>query len=116
MLQKTMVVVEGVARKLDPRLDMWATAEPVVGAWIADNLGPRGRSRTSAAASRRLAKLVAEAPPRLERLSRLAERDGETPAPAAEPAAGAAMAGDARAGVVGHRGGAALDRLPRAIR
>ena len=35
MLQKTMVVVEGVARKLDPQLDMWATAEPVVGGWIA---------------------------------------------------------------------------------
>ena len=43
MLQKTMVVVEGVARKLDPQLDMWATAEPVVGGWIAENLGPRGR-------------------------------------------------------------------------
>ena len=43
MLQKTMVVVEGVARKLDPRLDMWSTAEPVVGEWIAENLGPRGK-------------------------------------------------------------------------
>ena len=43
MLQKTMVVVEGVARKLDPQLNMWSTAEPVVGAWIADNLGPVGR-------------------------------------------------------------------------
>ena len=43
MLQKTMVVVEGVARKLDPQLNMWSTAEPVVGAWIAENLGPRGR-------------------------------------------------------------------------
>ncbi len=31
MLQKTMVVVEGVARKLDPQLNMWSTAEPVVG-------------------------------------------------------------------------------------
>jgi ubiquinone biosynthesis protein len=28
MLQKTMVVVEGVARQLDPKLDMWTTAEP----------------------------------------------------------------------------------------
>ena len=42
MLQKTMVVVEGVARKLDPQLNMWSTAEPVVGSWIAENLGPRG--------------------------------------------------------------------------
>lgn len=42
MLQKTMVVVEGVARKLDPHLDMWATAEPVVREWIERNLGPIG--------------------------------------------------------------------------
>jgi ubiquinone biosynthesis protein len=43
MLQKTMVVVEGVARSLDPHLDMWSTAEPVVGEWIERNLGPLGK-------------------------------------------------------------------------
>jgi ubiquinone biosynthesis protein len=43
MLQKTMVVVEGVARRLDPKLDMWSTAEPVVGGWLRENLGPIGR-------------------------------------------------------------------------
>jgi ubiquinone biosynthesis protein len=42
LLQKTMVVVEGVARTLDPRLDMWSTAEPVVANWIKDKLGPAG--------------------------------------------------------------------------
>ena len=43
MLQKTMVVVEGVARNLDPKLNMWATAEPVVRNWIEKNLGPIGK-------------------------------------------------------------------------
>jgi ubiquinone biosynthesis protein len=43
MLQKTMVVVEGVARNLDPKLDMWTTSEPVVRDWIERNLGPLGR-------------------------------------------------------------------------
>lgn len=43
MLQKTMVVVEGVARNLDPQLNMWATAEPVVRDWIERNLGPIGK-------------------------------------------------------------------------
>jgi ubiquinone biosynthesis protein len=43
MLQKTMVVVEGVARTLDPRLNMWQTSEPVVRGWIEKNLGPLGR-------------------------------------------------------------------------
>ncbi len=41
LLQKTMVVVEGVARSLDPDLDIWTTSEPVVREWIERNLGPR---------------------------------------------------------------------------
>ena len=43
LLQKTMVVVEGVARTLDPKLDMWSVADPVVREWIKRNLGPAGR-------------------------------------------------------------------------
>ena len=73
MLQKTMVVVEGVARKLDPHLDMWATAEPVVGGWIAENLGPRGRSRTPAAL--RSVGFLADAPQRWKRLGESAGRE-----------------------------------------
>ncbi len=41
MLQKTMVVVEGVARTLNPRFNMWKASEEVVGGWIRDNLGPK---------------------------------------------------------------------------
>ena len=40
LLQKTMVVVEGVARTLNPRFNMWAASEPVVGDWIKQHLGP----------------------------------------------------------------------------
>jgi len=43
LLQKTMVVVEGVARTLNPNLNMWTTAEPVVRSWIERKLGPAGR-------------------------------------------------------------------------
>ncbi len=43
MLQKTMVVVEGVARGFDPKLDIWTTADPVVREWITRNLGPVGQ-------------------------------------------------------------------------
>ncbi len=49
MLQKTMVVVEGVARSLDPRLDLWATSEPVVRGWIEQNLGPLGKLQDTGA-------------------------------------------------------------------
>lgn len=41
LLQKTMVVVEGVSRMLNPRFNMWKASEPVVGDWIRDNLGPK---------------------------------------------------------------------------
>ena len=41
LLQRTMVVVEGVARSLDPNLNMWETARPVVEKYIAENLGPK---------------------------------------------------------------------------
>ncbi|CUU43603.1 putative ubiquinone biosynthesis protein UbiB [Blastochloris viridis] len=44
LLQKSMVVVEGVARALDPKFDMWTAAAPVVREWIARNLGPIGRA------------------------------------------------------------------------
>lgn len=43
LLQKTMVVVEGVARTLNPNLNMWVTAEPVVRSWIERKLGPVGK-------------------------------------------------------------------------
>ncbi|HTJ56815.1 MAG TPA: 2-polyprenylphenol 6-hydroxylase [Devosiaceae bacterium] len=43
LLQKNMVLVEGVARALDPKLDIWTIAEPVVGDWIRREAGPLGR-------------------------------------------------------------------------
>ena len=48
LLQKTMVVAEGVARAFDPKLDIWKTCDPVVRSWIEENLGARRRSRTRA--------------------------------------------------------------------
>ena len=43
LLQKSMVLVEGVARALDPDLDIWTVAEPVVGDWLRKEAGPLGR-------------------------------------------------------------------------
>ena len=45
LLQKTMVAVEGVARGLDPSLNMWIVAEPVVREWMERELGATGRLR-----------------------------------------------------------------------
>jgi ubiquinone biosynthesis protein len=48
LLQKTMVVVEGVARSLDPKLDMWTVSEPVVREWMERHLGAAGRIEDAA--------------------------------------------------------------------
>ena len=39
LLQKTMVQVEGVARGLDPKHDMWTAARPIVERWVERELG-----------------------------------------------------------------------------
>jgi ubiquinone biosynthesis protein len=75
MLQKTMVVVEGVARKLDPQLNMWSTAEPVVGAWIAENLGPLGRFDDLSRGLSSLAVFLADTPRHLEKIAARLETD-----------------------------------------
>ena len=40
LLQKTMVMVEGVALTLDPQVNMWEVAEPYVSNWVRDEMGP----------------------------------------------------------------------------
>jgi ubiquinone biosynthesis protein len=80
LVQKTMVVVEGVARTLDPDFDMWAAAEPVVAEWIARYLGPAGRIEIAAEGVSAIGRLVAELPrlaDRAERLSAEFDRMGE---------------------------------------
>ncbi|MGC2412237.1 MAG: 2-polyprenylphenol 6-hydroxylase, partial [Stellaceae bacterium] len=43
LLQKTMVLVEGVGRRLDPDVNIWSLARPLVEQWIRDNRGPEAR-------------------------------------------------------------------------
>lgn len=74
MLQKTMVVVEGVGRTLDPRLDMWGTAEPVIGAWIREKLGPKGMIEDAGRGLASLGALVRQLPSLVERAEELSRR------------------------------------------
>ena len=67
LLQKTMVVVEGVARSLDPKLDMWKTAEPVVREWVERHLGPAGAHRRRRGRRRRDRPLPRRVPALLSR-------------------------------------------------
>jgi ubiquinone biosynthesis protein len=43
LLQKTMVMEEGVAAALDPDINMWETAEPFLTEWVRSELGPEAR-------------------------------------------------------------------------
>ena len=65
LLQKTMVVAEGVGRTLDPRVNIWQLAQPLVEQWMRENLGPEARIRGAAEegleALRRLPRLVVRA-------------------------------------------------------
>jgi ubiquinone biosynthesis protein len=74
LLQKTMVVVEGVARTLDPRLDIWTTAEPVAREWIGRNLGPAGRIENAARGAGEIGHFLAGLPGLLQRALRIAEQ------------------------------------------
>ena len=67
LLQKTMVVVEGVARSLDPKLDMWKTADPVVREWIARHLGPAGRLEGAAEGAGEIGRFATQVPSLLTR-------------------------------------------------
>ncbi len=71
LVQKTMVVVEGVARTLDPDFDMWAAAEPVVSEWVERHLGPTGQLELVAEGAGAVGRLASELPRLAERAGRL---------------------------------------------
>ena len=87
LLQKTMVVVEGVARSLDPKLDMWRVAEPIVREWIERNLGLAGRLEDATEGAIEVGRVLGETPALLARGAALVEqldaitRDGLVLAP-----------------------------------
>ena len=74
LLQKTMVVVEGVARTLDPKLDMWSVSEPVVREWIERNLGPVGKLEDVAEGAGEIGRFVAQVPALLSRAATLIDQ------------------------------------------
>ncbi|MFN3615896.1 MAG: 2-polyprenylphenol 6-hydroxylase, partial [Rubrimonas sp.] len=77
LLQRTMVVVEGVARSLDPNANIWTAAKPVVETWIRENLGPRAVARDLREAAVKLARVSPRLPDLADRLVRLADSRAE---------------------------------------
>ena len=67
MLQRTMVVVEGVGRSLDPNLNMWEVARPVVESYIKENLGPKAIVRDISESAKAIIKFGPHAPYLIEK-------------------------------------------------
>jgi len=95
LLQKTMMTVEGVGRRICPDHDIWSAAEPVVRRWMARELSPATRIRRLAGeaeqAVRNLARLAADPP--TEATVQLQDRGRERAAVALGFAIGALTAG-----------------------
>ncbi|WP_336287634.1 MULTISPECIES: 2-polyprenylphenol 6-hydroxylase [unclassified Bartonella] len=73
LLQKTMVVVEGVARTLDPNFNMWKASEPVVKEWISKNLGPVGFAKDFSEGAQALFSLARKTPQLIQNFQRIEE-------------------------------------------
>ena len=67
LLQRTMVVVEGVARSLDPNLNMWEVARPEVKSYIENNLGPNAVVRDIVQSFKAVTKFGPHAPYLIEK-------------------------------------------------
>jgi ubiquinone biosynthesis protein len=42
LLQKTLLNIEGLGRQLDPELDLWVTAKPILERWMNEQIGTQG--------------------------------------------------------------------------
>ncbi|NOT40642.1 MAG: 2-polyprenylphenol 6-hydroxylase [Alphaproteobacteria bacterium] len=72
MLQKTMVVVEGVARQLDPQHSIWDSAKPIVEQWMIDQVGPQARLNQAAEGFNTLGRAIAAFPDVLKNAEQIA--------------------------------------------
>lgn len=79
LLQKTMVMVEGVATMLNPQINMWDVSGPFVGEWIRDELGPEAALADSLREQGRTLALIPDIIRRLD--DQLPRKGGAPPAP-----------------------------------
>ncbi|MEM6565726.1 MAG: 2-polyprenylphenol 6-hydroxylase, partial [Pseudomonadota bacterium] len=66
LLQRTMVVVEGVARSLNPQINIWEVASPIVTNYISKSIGPRATLRDLAQTARVMARFGPRLPALVE--------------------------------------------------
>ncbi|TWT15509.1 2-polyprenylphenol 6-hydroxylase [Reyranella sp. CPCC 100927] len=83
LLQKTMLMAEGMGTKLNPGVNIWELARPLIEDWMLTHFGPRARLERALAeavdAVRKLPRLVDTVEQIAERERRRAERELATP-------------------------------------
>jgi ubiquinone biosynthesis protein len=77
LLQKTMVVVEGVCRGLDPDFDIWNAARPVAEKWVAVNMGPEAALTRAGETFGALGKLAQDLPQLVKNAEELSQMVAE---------------------------------------
>jgi ubiquinone biosynthesis protein len=78
LLQKTMVMNEGVATRLDPDINMWETAEPFLREWLRGELGPEAYYADRIVHTARALQLI---PDLIHRMDLYYPRPGAAPPP-----------------------------------
>jgi len=73
LLQRTMVTVEGVARLLDPEINMWDAATPAVRAYLNEAIGPQAQAKKLREATRKAIQIAPRLPHYVEDLGKAAE-------------------------------------------
>ncbi len=74
LLQKTVLHVEGLGRQLDPDLDLWETAKPLLESWMRERAGPLATLKQLGMSLPRWFEGMPELPNRLEKLFRRLEQ------------------------------------------
>ena len=81
LLQKTMVVIEGVARELADQANIWMLAKPLISSWAARHMGPAGKAEALAEEVRSQLLGWMQLPQKFERTLSLLEAEGGPLAP-----------------------------------
>ena len=74
LLQKNMLMAEGISRHLDTKLNIWTLAQPLIEDWMRENRGPEARVRDAAS---ELLEAVQRVPGTLRAIERAATQMAE---------------------------------------
>jgi ubiquinone biosynthesis protein len=76
LLQKNMLMAEGVSRRLDPELNTWTLAQPLIEVWMRENRGPEARLKDALGDAVRIIRRLPYMADRLEQLVTSVSREG----------------------------------------